>query len=35
LLYVDTVFGVSNKVEAWEPIAGRPYPNNHGSIVVK
>jgi peptide/nickel transport system substrate-binding protein len=35
LLYVDTVFGVSNKIESWEPIAGRPYPNNHGSIVVK
>ena len=35
LLYVDTVFGVSNKVHSWEPIAGRPYPNNHGSIVVK
>jgi ABC-type transport system substrate-binding protein len=35
LLYVDTVFGVSNKIQSWEPIAGRPYPNNHGSIVVK
>lgn len=34
LLYVDTVFGVSKKVKAWEPIAGRTYPNNFGSIVV-
>ena len=35
LLYSNTVFGVSNKVSAWEPIAGRPYPNNHWTLSVK
>lgn len=34
LLYADTVFGVSNKVKEWEPIAGRPFPNNHWTISV-
>jgi peptide/nickel transport system substrate-binding protein len=35
LLYSDTVFGVSSRVDHWEPIAGRPYPNNHWTISVK
>ncbi len=35
LLYADTVFGVSNKIADWEPIAGRPYPNNHWTLELK
>lgn len=35
LVYTDTVFGVSNRVTAWEPIAGRPYPNNHWTLQVE
>lgn len=35
LLFSDTVFGVSSRVETWEPIAGRPSPNNHWTISVK
>jgi peptide/nickel transport system substrate-binding protein len=35
LLYTNTVFGVANRVKAWEPIAGRPYPNNHWTLQVE
>ena len=35
LLYSNTVFGVSNKIADWKPIAGRPYPNNHWTLKTK
>jgi ABC-type transport system substrate-binding protein len=35
LLYSNTVFGVSDKIADWEPVAGRPYPNNHWTIKTK
>jgi peptide/nickel transport system substrate-binding protein len=35
LVYADTVFGVSNRIAAWQPIAGRPFPNNHWTIKLK
>jgi peptide/nickel transport system substrate-binding protein len=34
LVYTDTVFGASKRVKAWEPIAGRPFPNNHWTLEV-
>jgi peptide/nickel transport system substrate-binding protein len=35
LVYADTVFGVSNRIADWKPIAGRPFPNNHWTIKLK
>jgi ABC-type transport system substrate-binding protein len=35
LAYVDTVFGLSNRVADWKPIAGRSYPNNEWTLKLK
>jgi peptide/nickel transport system substrate-binding protein len=35
LLYSNTVFGITNRIGGWEPIAGRPYPNNHWTLSLK
>ncbi len=35
LLYSNTVFGVSGKITDWQPVAGRPYPNNHWTLKTK
>ena len=33
LLYGNAVFGISDKIESWQPISGRTYPHNHWSLI--